>query len=82
MSKTKKMTGGEAMVLSAKANGIDTVFGLPGAQTYPIFDALYNLPEIKTIISRHEQGAAYMAYGYSKATGNPGAFSVVPGPGV
>ncbi len=82
MSKTKKMTGGEAMVLSAKANGIDTVFGLPGAQTYPIFDALYNLPEIKTIISRHEQGAAYMAYGYSKATGKPGAFSVVPGPGV
>ena len=38
--------------------------------------------EIKTIISRHEQGAAYMAYGYSKATGKPGAFSVVPGPGV
>ena len=70
------------MVMAAKANGIDTVFGLPGAQTYPIFDALYNLPEIKTIIPRHEQGAAYMAYGYSKATGKPGAFSVVPGPGV
>ena len=82
MSNIKKMTGGKAMVMAAKANGIDTVFGLPGAQTYPIFDALYNLPEIKTIISRHEQGAAYMAYGYSKATGKPGAFSVVPGPGV
>ena len=82
MSKLEKMSGGKAMVMAAKANGIDTVFGLPGAQTYPIFDALYNLPEIKTIIPRHEQGAAYMAYGYSKATGKPGAFSVVPGPGV
>tara|TARA_B110000196_G_scaffold122025_1_gene105772 strand:+ start:423 stop:2087 length:1665 start_codon:yes stop_codon:yes gene_type:complete len=78
----KKMTGGAAMVEAAKANGIDTVFGLPGAQTYPIFDALHGTPEIKTVITRHEQGAAYMAYGYAKATGKPGAFSVVPGPGV
>ena len=50
MKKLKKMTGGEAMVRTAQANGIDTVFGLPGAQTYPMFDALYNLPEIKTVI--------------------------------
>ena len=78
----RKMTGGEAMVRAAQANGIDTVFGLPGAQTYPFFDALYRSPEIKTIISRHEQGAAYMALGYAKSTGRPGAFSVVPGPGV
>lgn len=76
------MTGGEAMVRAAQANGIDTIFGLPGAQIYPLFDALYRSPEIKTIISRHEQGAAYMAMGYAKATGRPGAFSVVPGPGV
>ena len=75
MSNIEKMTGGKAMVMAAKANGIDTVFGLPGAQTYPIFDALYNLPEIKTIISRHEQGAAYMAYGYSKATGKPVSYT-------
>ena len=78
----KKMSGGEAMVTAAKANGIDTVFGLPGAQTYPIFDALYKQTDIKTVITRHEQGAGYMAYGYAKATGKPGAFSVVPGPGV
>ena len=82
MTKTQNMTGGEAVVRAAQANGIDTVFGLPGAQIYPIFDALYQSPEIKTIISRHEQGAAYMALGYAKATGKPGAFSVVPGPGV
>jgi acetolactate synthase-1/2/3 large subunit len=76
------MTGGEAMIRAAVANGIDTIFGLPGAQIYPMFDAIYRMPEVKSVISRHEQGAAYMAYGYAKATGRPGAFSVVPGPGI
>jgi acetolactate synthase-1/2/3 large subunit len=76
------MTGGEAMIRAAKANGTDTVFGLPGAQIYPMFDALYRDPDIRTIISRHEQGAGYMAFGYARATGRPGVFSVVPGPGI
>lgn len=76
------MTGGEAMIRAALANGTDTIFGLPGAQIYPMFDAMYRIPEICTLISRHEQGAAYMAYGYAKATGRPGVFAVVPGPGV
>ena len=76
------MTGGEAMVRAAVANGIDTIFGLPGAQIYPLFDAIHQSPDIKAVISRHEQGAAYMAFGYASATGKPGAFSVVPGPGV
>ena len=76
------MTGGEAMVRAAEANGIDTVFGLPGAQIYPLFDALQRSEKIRTVTSRHEQGAGYMAMGYAKATGRPGAFSVVPGPGV
>ena len=78
----ERLTGGEAMVRAAEANGIDTVFGLPGAQIYPLFDALKRSDSIRTIVSRHEQGAAYMAMGYAKATGRPGAFSVVPGPGV
>jgi len=76
------MTGGEAMVRAAAANGTDTIFGLPGAQIYPIFDAIQRLPGVREIVSRHEQGAAYMAFGYAKATGRPGVFSVVPGPGI
>ncbi len=76
------MTGGDAMIRAAKANGTDTIFGLPGAQIYPMFDALYRDPDIRTIISRHEQGAGYMAFGYARATGRPGVFSVVPGPGI
>jgi len=82
MQQTKKMTGGEAMVRAAVANGIDTIFGLPGAQIYPLFDAIYRMPEVDAIISRHEQGAAYMAFGAAQATGRPAAFAVVPGPGV
>lgn len=77
-----KMTGGEALIRSVVANGIDTVYGLPGAQTYPIFDEIYTNPDIKEIISRHEQGAGYMAFGHAYATGKPSAFSVVPGPGL
>lgn len=77
------MSGGEAIVRSLLANGVDTVFGIPGAQTYPIFDALNRASsQIRTVGTRHEQAAAYMAFGYAKSTGRPGVYSVVPGPGV
>jgi acetolactate synthase-1/2/3 large subunit len=79
----KMMSGGEAIVQSLLQNNVDTVFGIPGAQTYPIFDALARVQtQIKTIGTRHEQAAAYMAYGYAKSLGRPGIYSVVPGPGV
>ncbi|MCY3604600.1 MAG: thiamine pyrophosphate-binding protein [Gammaproteobacteria bacterium] len=80
---SERMTGGEALVRSVLAHGVDTVFGLPGGQTYGLFDALaqYERP-VQVINSRHEQGAAYMALGYAASTGRPGVFSVVPGPGV
>lgn len=82
MTQLETMTGGEAMIRAAVANGIDTIFGLPGAQIYPMFDAIYRMPEVKSVVSRHEQGAAYMAFGAASATGKPSAFAVVPGPGV
>lgn len=82
MTRTETMTGGEAMIRAAQANGIDTIFGLPGAQIYPMFDAIYRMPELKYVTSRHEQGAGYMALGAASATGKPSAFAVVPGPGV
>ena len=77
------MSGGEAIIEAVAGHGVDTVFGLPGAQTYPIFDALHGLGNrVRTISARHEQGAAYMAFGYAKSTGRPGVYCVVPGPGV
>ena len=78
-----RMTGAEAIVKSLRQYGTDTIFGLPGGQTYHLFDAIYNEGDgIKVFNSRHEQGAAYMAYGYARSTGRVGVYSVVPGPGI
>jgi acetolactate synthase-1/2/3 large subunit len=74
-------TGGAAIVDAARAEGMTTIFGVPGAQTYPLFDALFGT-DIELIVPRHEQAAAYMAMGYAKSTGRVGVFTVVPGPGV
>ena len=57
MPDKQSMSGGEAMIRSAQANGIKTIFGIPGAQIYPLFDAMYRL-NIETVVSKHEQGAA------------------------
>ena len=74
-------SGGEAIVSGLVAHGVDTVFGLPGAQIYGLFDA-FQQAQLKVIGARHEQACGYMAYGYARSTGKPGVFSVVPGPGV
>jgi acetolactate synthase-1/2/3 large subunit len=75
------MTGGEAIVSGLVAHGIDTVFGLPGAQVYGLFDAFHQA-QLKVIGARHEQACGYMAFGYARSSGKVGVFSVVPGPGV
>lgn len=78
-----RMTTGEIMAKSLIANGVDTVFGIPGAHMYDFNDALAReAGSIRFIHTRHEQGAGYMAYGYAKSTGRVGAYTVVPGPGL
>jgi len=78
-----ELTTGQAVVQSLLKHGVDTVFGMPGAQVYDLYDALYEVKDkIKVVLVRHEQAAAYMAYGYARSTGKVGVFSVVPGPGV
>ena len=74
-------SGGEAIVSGLVAHDVDTVFGLPGAQIYGLFDALHQA-QLKVIGARHEQACGYMAFGYARSSGKPGVFSVVPGPGV
>ncbi len=77
------LTGAEAIVKSLQQNGVDTIFGLPGGQLDHLFDAIYKTEgKIKLIHSRHEQGAAYMAFGYARSTGQLGTYTVVPGPGL
>ena len=81
--KTARMTGGAAMVEGLLRNGVDTLFALPGVQLNHFFDAVYDKRNaLRVLNARHEQGAAYMAFGYAIATGRVGAFAVVPGPGI
>jgi acetolactate synthase I/II/III large subunit len=78
-----RMTGGAALVEMLCRHGIDTLFALPGVQNDALFEALYDAGDkLRVIHPRHEQAAAYMAFGYARASGKAGAFAVVPGPGV
>ena len=77
------MSGGEAMVAALLERGVDTVFGIPGIQLDPLFDAFYaKRNQVRMVHTRHEQGAAFMAMGYAQASGRTGVFAVVPGPGL
>ena len=77
------MTAAEAVVATLVAHGLDTVYALPGVQNDLLFEALFKFSDrLRTIHTRHEQGAAYMALGAALATGKPQAYAVVPGPGL
>jgi acetolactate synthase-1/2/3 large subunit len=77
---TRTASTADVIVQSLISHGVDTVFGIPGVQTYPLFDAMAR-SGIRVIGARHEQTVAYMAFGYVQATGRTGVYSVVPGPG-
>ena len=77
------MTCGTAIVRSLIHHGVEVIFGVPGAHIYHLYDALYaHQDRLRHVVTRHEQAAAYMAYGYAKSTGKVGAYACVPGPGV
>jgi acetolactate synthase-1/2/3 large subunit len=79
----KSMTTAEAVVETMAAHGIDTIYALPGVQNDMLFEALFKAGErMRTVHTRHEQGAAYMALGAALATAKPSAYAVVPGPGL
>ncbi|PIV39219.1 MAG: acetolactate synthase, large subunit, biosynthetic type [Candidatus Omnitrophica bacterium CG02_land_8_20_14_3_00__42_8] len=75
-----KLTGAKILIESLKKEGVEVIFGYPGGQVLPIFDALYDA-DIKFILARHEQGAAHAADGYSRATGKVGVCLATSGPG-
>lgn len=83
MTVTTTLTGGDVLAESLLANGVDTIFALPGVQLDGAFDALARRRDrLHVLQTRHEQGAAYMALGYALATGRVGTCLVVPGPGL
>src|SRR5580704_17845988 len=77
------MTAAEAVLATLIGHGLDTIYALPGVQNDFLFEALFGASDgLRTVHTRHEQGAAYMALGAALATGNAAAFAVVPGPGL
>lgn len=76
-----KKNGAEIFVESLIREGVDTVFGYPGGAVLNIYDVLYETPQIKHFLTRHEQGAVHAADGYARASGKPGVCLVTSGPG-
>lgn len=78
----KKVTGSEAVLLSLIEEGVEVMFGYPGGNIMPIYDALYDYQQkIRHILTRHEQGAAHAAQGYARTTGKVGVCMATSGPG-
>ena len=72
--------GFAAVCTALRALGIDCVFGVPGTQTVPLFEA-FREHRVRTVLTSHELAAAFMANGYFRATGRIAALSTIPGPG-
>tara|TARA_Y100000588_G_scaffold62211_3_gene61632 strand:+ start:43392 stop:44951 length:1560 start_codon:yes stop_codon:yes gene_type:complete len=77
-----RITGGQVLARALALEGIEVVFGVPGAGQYEAVDGLYLEPNIRYIGTRHEQATSYMADGYARVSGKPAAILVLPGPGM
>jgi len=76
-----KMSGAQAVVEALKRQKVKAIFGIIGGAVLPIYDVLYETPEIRHILARHEQCAAHAADGYARASGQPGVCMATSGPG-
>lgn len=75
-----KLTGAQAIIKVLLEQGVDTVFGYPGGQVIPLYNALYDAP-LRNILTVHEQGAVHAADGYARASGRTGVCIATSGPG-
>ena len=76
-----QLNGSEIIIECLKEQGVDTVFGYPGGTILNLYDELYKHPEIRHILTSHEQGASHAADGYARATGKVGVCFATSGPG-
>lgn len=81
MHASSNLTGGQALVRLLANYQVDTVFGIPGVHTLELYRGLPG-SGIRHVLTRHEQGAGFMADGYARVTGKPGVCFVITGPGV
>lgn len=77
----KKITGNQLLVKALREEGVDVLFGYPGACTIDISDELYKQDYTRVILPRHEQALVHAADGYARATGKVGVCLVTSGPG-
>jgi len=76
-----EMTAGRTIIEMLRAEGIDHTFGIVGTTTNSIVTEMCGRSDIRFIDSRHEEGAAFMAYGYARASGKPTVCITTSGPG-
>lgn len=76
-----KLTGAQIVCESLIKEGVDTIFGILGGQILPLYDTLTQYPQLRHILTGHEQGAAHAAQGYARATGKVGVCFATSGPG-
>lgn len=74
-------TGAQRLIAALKRNRVDHLFGIPGVHTLPLYDALHGEPAIRTVVTRHENGASCAADGFARVSGRPSVCTAVPGPG-
>src|SRR3954462_11280861 len=74
------MRGADALIAALERAGVDTVFGMPGGASLPLYDALLDSP-VRHVLMRHEAAAGHAAEGYARATGRVGVAFATSGPG-
>lgn len=80
--KAVRITGSHAVIRSLIEEGVELMYGYPGGQIMPIYDALYDYTDkINHVLTRHEQGAVHAAQGYARVTGKVGVAMATSGPG-
>ena len=73
--------GSQIVCESLLREGCEVIFGIPGGAILPLYQALPEYPELRHILTRHEQGASLAADGYARVTGKPGVAFATSGPG-
>ncbi|MBG82007.1 MAG: acetolactate synthase, large subunit, biosynthetic type [Chloroflexi bacterium] len=78
---SKHLSGSQIVCEALIKEGVDVVFGIPGGAILPLYGVLSQYPDLRHILSRHEQGAAHSADGYARSTGRVGVAFATSGPG-
>jgi acetolactate synthase I/II/III large subunit len=75
------IAAGQAVIEALGAEGVEYIVGLAGTTTNTMVTALYGRSDMRFLDTRHEEGAAFMAYGYTRASGKPAVCMTTSGPG-